>query len=281
MVRGPDNTLVVSDINGRVTVLSATGEVLSMKRLPGLPERVVGVLGDGSVVGARSSPRAIPPSTVQREPVTTSRTIRTAAGEPVASIDGLKRSLRSRVGGRVVATAFAPDGHEAVHDSGSYWGFADTYRIVEFSPSGELRRIVRRAWSPEPVTEADKDAFRAGILAGNARSPNLPSIERSVADAVFPRDRPAFSALLVDRDGFLWVKDYERTHHDPSVAGQRASRSVHTWTVFDPNGRWLTSVQLPANLEGRDIGSDYVLGWATDETGVPRVVVYNLAKGRQ
>lgn len=48
------------------------------------------------------------------------------------------------------------------------------------------------------------------------------------------------------------------------------------WGIFDPDGRRLGVVELPAGLEVYEIGPDYVLGKMLDELDVERVVLLPL-----
>jgi hypothetical protein len=78
---------------------------------------------------------------------------------------------------------------------------------------------------------------------------------------------PAFSELLVDGAGNLWVRDPRPLEDQP-----------HHWSVFDREGRWLGTVQTPADLQVRQIGPDWMLGTAQDEMEVEHVRMYRLQK---
>ena len=66
----------------------------------------------------------------------------------------------------------------------------------------------------------------------------------------------------------LWVIEYER----PSESQQRR------WTVFDAEGRWLTTLRLPDGFDLMDAGDDLVLGRVRDELDVEYVQLYELIK---
>ncbi len=80
-----------------------------------------------------------------------------------------------------------------------------------------------------------------------------------------PRVRPAIVDLLVDSAGCLWVMD----RYD-------LDRTASRWSVFDPGGRWLGTVQVPlGRVEW--VGEDLILGVARDpDTGVQVVQGYRL-----
>ena len=88
---------------------------------------------------------------------------------------------------------------------------------------------------------------------------------------------PAYSQLLPDATGRLWVREAHLA--DAPGAGQLNTTPLvpSIWSVFDPAGRWLGDVTMPARFLPRDIGADYVLGTALDADNVETVVMYRLA----
>ncbi len=76
------------------------------------------------------------------------------------------------------------------------------------------------------------------------------------------------SQLHVDRTGNLWVIEYER----PTESRHRR------WTVFDTQGRWLTTFRLPDGFDLMDVGQDWVLGRVRDEFDVEYIQLYELIK---
>ncbi|MYG80302.1 MAG: hypothetical protein F4187_00345 [Gemmatimonadetes bacterium] len=126
--------------------------------------------------------------------------------------------------------------------------------ILEYDLSGGLRRIIRLAeavvapsreqigklvefrlapWDPTPE---DRELFTEVQLGDYAEMP-LPEI------------MPVFSRLLVDDVGWLWAELYRFDVRAPK-----------TWLVFDPNGEGHGSVDMPPDLDVRQIGRDFVLG---------------------
>jgi hypothetical protein len=90
---------------------------------------------------------------------------------------------------------------------------------------------------------------------------------RALNDAFYPEIMPAYSNLMVDSEGWLWVEQYRLPNEAESH-----------WTVFDAEGRWLTDVRMPDGLAVEQIGRDFVLGLNTDADGVQRVRVYTLER---
>ena len=69
----------------------------------------------------------------------------------------------------------------------------------------------------------------------------------------------------MDTEAALWVQEYDLPWD-----------SVATWNVFDPDGRWLTSLEIPKRLSILEIGVDYVLALTRDELDVERVALFPL-----
>jgi hypothetical protein len=80
---------------------------------------------------------------------------------------------------------------------------------------------------------------------------------------------PAHSGnLLVDAEDNLWVREY-------SLPGELAFR----WSVFDADGVFLGTLDVPEGLQLLDVGADRVLGSWRDDLGVEHVRMYELIKG--
>jgi hypothetical protein len=80
---------------------------------------------------------------------------------------------------------------------------------------------------------------------------------------------PAYSSLNTDADGNLWVQEY------------RAEGEQHTrWTVFDPLGKVIATVNGPEGFTVYDIGRDYIAGVRTDDMDVERVEIYSLTRSK-
>jgi hypothetical protein len=88
---------------------------------------------------------------------------------------------------------------------------------------------------------------------------------------------PAFASCLVARDGNLWVR--EAHLDDPITAGPLNDDPLvaSKWSVFNPAGRWMSDVTMPAGFQPTDIGTDYVAGRFRRGPGRMTVVVYRLS----
>lgn len=91
---------------------------------------------------------------------------------------------------------------------------------------------------------------------------------RTMLDEVPERETyPAFTALLLDHDGRIWVRLAAR-------AGAQA-----TWLVLSSTGAPVARVDLDAALVVEEVGADYVLVRTTDADGVEGVRLHSLSRG--
>ena len=177
---------------------------------------------------------------------------------------------------QVMVLPFSRNAYVAVGDGRVWAGSSDRYEVRAFGPDGTLREIVRRTdVTPATVTDAMKTrAVEARVAARKRDNPNLSASDLAAARKALtalpaPRTAPTFSTLRVGPDGDLWVSDFRPpwAEADPS-----------TWSVFDPEGRWLGTVSVPAGLDVYEVGRDYLLGRRKDDLGVEHVELYRLSR---
>lgn len=166
----------------------------------------------------------------------------------------------------VTSVPFARSTYLAVHRDAVVVATNDTYEIRLFDSTGQLRRVVRRRGEPVPVTPADIDAYREQQLE-NAAGPNSQFrtlIERQLADAEYPQTMPAYTSVLPDAAGRLWVRESTHLGEPPR------------WAVYDRDGALMAELTVPERFRPMDIGEDYVLGLMRDELDLERVLLYRL-----
>ena len=95
-----------------------------------------------------------------------------------------------------------------------------------------------------------------------------PALRSRFEAMTFPTRLPAHGRILVDATGHLWVQRYRASGAEPDL-----------WTVFDPDGRVLETVEVPDGLFLFEVGEDYVLGSTADELDIRYVVAYPLKRG--
>ena len=147
-----------------------------------------------------------------------------------------------------------------------YVGTNDAFSIDEYDTEGRLIRSMRR--------EVDPTSVSATILQAELTR-QLDDIPEAFRDRIrplydempTPEILPYYSTILVDSEGYLWVRHF---------AGSPADEPQ--WTVFDREGRMLGQVATPHGLEVYEIGSDYVLGRWRDESDVEHVRLHSLVR---
>ena len=157
----------------------------------------------------------------------------------------------------------------------------DDRGIHQRSIDGTLVRIIRRTAAPPPVTDRAWRAERehwATIMEIGGWPPQTED------DDPIPRREkyPAVEALLVDADGYLWVREWSTS--ESGIPDQ--------WSVFGPDGRWLGALAFPPDLLAPDrhlchlytttcwIDRDYFVIVRKDELGVERVEGYRIRRDR-
>lgn len=84
-----------------------------------------------------------------------------------------------------------------------------------------------------------------------------------------PERRPAYSEIAVGPDGHVWVEHHRRYRE----------RGPTSWSVFDPDGRWLGDVRVPVHLNEVVVSRHGIAGVARDRVGVERVQLYRVDRG--
>ncbi|MGH7575430.1 MAG: hypothetical protein ACREM1_09955 [Longimicrobiales bacterium] len=166
----------------------------------------------------------------------------------------------SRIFGSTLLRAGAPEGF--------LLGFSAEYEVVDHAADGQVRRRIQWLGPDRTVTLEDVAAYRSDFIARQGTSQLGQQFARFVSEVPAADQFPAYSVMVRDRVGNVWLATYPR----PDRSGPR------TWTVLDPDGRWLGGVELPERLSVWDIGDRYVLGVMDDELGVEHVRMYELNK---
>lgn len=166
------------------------------------------------------------------------------------------------------------------------WGAPDRYEVRLVATGDQSVRMIRRDAEPVRVEGRHRDAFRRYLTdaPGEDGRPLPPDLrerrERQAREVVFPESFPFFSALMGDRAGNLWVRryDYRESMLRPGLASVQTIAAPSAWDVFDGEGRWLCTVELPASFTPLEIGDDYVAGVWRNEDDVEHVRFHRLVK---
>ena len=132
---------------------------------------------------------------------------------------------------------------------------------------GTLARLIRWPGKAEAVANADRGTFNDLVLGSLRRPAQRPNYERWLAAVPYPEYKPALQAMAADRNGHLWVKEWQES-------GTESER----WIVFGAEGGLLAEVDVPRGLRLTDIGEDYTVAVWSSELDVESVRVYSLLK---
>lgn len=147
-------------------------------------------------------------------------------------------------------------------------GRNETYEIRAYLSDGSLSRIVRRDHEVRSPSKAEQDAAFGDRFAGLADDDRQARMKVAV-NAPVVASFPAYSSLRGDALDHLWVAEFKLP--DAKYDGT-------LWTVFDPEGRALGSVETPSGLTIYEIGADYILGKTTDDLNVEYIQLWGLTR---
>jgi len=172
--------------------------------------------------------------------------------QPLAAIASVATSadgLAITGGSRAAIASLATDGRPV--------------RIIRWPhPAEAVTPELRARWVEwDSLTLADRNPF-----GDFAKTPDIRSRWRGVA--AFPDSTPVTRRIAFDGEGNLWalswIPPWER----------RAA-----WNVFDPEGRWLAAVELPAAVQGFAAGTGILATIETDSLDVEHVRTYTVSLG--
>jgi len=270
-----DSVRVFDFFRRRFVVLSGEGEFGRAVALPGeLNARFaidIAWLEDGSLL--LQAPPPPPPANFGPD-LTYGPLFRLSADETgVDSIGEIPLAYVATDGERKSIPIFLrPQPVTAVYGEGLWVSIPTRFEVRHLSGDGTLDRIVRRRWEPHLFSRSAQEALST---LHRTRFAGVPYPDAIIRDTV-----PPIKAILADDRGNLWVQGIEKPI-DPINPDEWLSimpPGAETWTVFDPEGRWLGSVAMPAGLAVSEVGEDYVLGVWKDSLDVDYAHVHALRK---
>lgn len=165
-------------------------------------------------------------------------------------------------------------------DSDVYLATSEKFEIYVFRSSDESGdEVLRWRREPEPVGPADRRAyaeFRSEIL---EEEPYIEHRIRPLEDFRVPKYKPAYFDLLVDDEGNLWAQEYPER-----LGGYLTNDAIEfgdppdVWHIYDPEGRLLGLIEMPAHFELHAVRGGFMIGVAVDELDVERVELYPIRK---
>lgn len=273
--RLPDDSIAVWDImQSRLSILSPDARFVRSVTVDPIEGQtrpmMAGVFEDGSLFAVPGFSFTFTPGTKTTRD--TSVYIRLGLDGAVVDtighfLDNEQATVAGEGGAFRTTPPFGRSTYKAVHGDAVYVADNEHYEVAVHGVDGVLRRLIRKTHEPLPVTAADLSAARERMLEGESDENFRKMRERIFDEIPLHKTMPAFSNLVVDSEGNIWIQEYRRPGDDEP-----------RWTVFDPSGQMLGTLTLPAQFRVTEIGSDYVLGVWRDEFDVEHVQLYGLEK---
>jgi hypothetical protein len=203
-----DSLLVVDSRLRRLTVFTGQGQTARTAQLadgPGLSTPAV-LLGDGSLLARPGFSFSGDMSGLFRDSVTLTRYAADGAylggaGRQVGPEHFVYSEGGSTIGGDLL---FGKESHIAAAVDGYYYGSADDHSVRAHGPNGTLLRVVRVQRPLRKVTQKDVDRVMQAVGADDDGA----LWRRMVAAMPIPLFFPAYSRLITDAAGNLWIREY-------------------------------------------------------------------------
>jgi hypothetical protein len=183
-------------------------------------------------------------------------------------------------GGQGQIRLFADEPVWAVDGNGRVaFGMNSEYRIELRSEDGTVERILTKPFTREPVTEADKEAFKGFLkemwmqtLPPQARRPEV--IDRLLGMIQFGDKYPAYYRMLGGPNGSLWVQHLVSAKHVQEAGGEFDIQNLGSpdWDVFDSQGRFLGVIRTPDKFQPMVVAGQQIYGVWRDADDVQHVL---------
>ena len=266
--------ILVLDQRGRITVFAPD---LGPTRTFDVAARAFDLhdLSDGTVVVEVFSYTETPPGTqvIRSSAALLRYDLSGARIDSLGEIAGAEEVYRE-IGERSISgdPLFPREGHLAANGDVILLGSADLMEVRELSVTGDVVRILRIPDYPLSLTDEEVAAEREALfdveLPPGATFP--PFMRQFIEELPTPAARPAYSDILVDPSGAIWLELYR---------GRSEQDRPQAWLVLDADGTWLGTVDAPDGFAVMDITMDAVLGVWRDELGVEHPQVLTLTRG--
>ena len=152
-----------------------------------------------------------------------------------------------------------------------FLGLAQGFEVRVLGRDGGLVEVIRWAYELEPVTPDDLSSFAEEVRLFLQEYPSERRFWPPLEDLPIADYKPAYSRLLVDDQGLLWVQQFGRW-------GLYGPGPSDDWWVFDTSGRWLGAVVMPPDLRVVAVEKDFVIGVFLDALDVENIRLHRLNK---
>lgn len=259
--------VTVVDAAGRYIRSFATADAVERASTP-IPPFPAGLLADGSVIGTSSSqpapvvgPRRATVEIVALPPAGDSaQRIGTWPGEEITIFekDDLLEVTQPPFGRRL-HIAPAPDGIWIADD--------DRWEVRKYSARGELRMVVRSSASPGAVTDELLEAWIEARYRYAAAGPAVEEWKQDQREIARHTTTPSFGRIAATTDGGVAIAEFGL-----------GTASTRRWITVAPNGA-VAAIELPAMLEVKRWGPDWVVGVVRDSLGREEIHRYRILIG--
>lgn len=165
----------------------------------------------------------------------------------------------------LISEVFSARGVTALAHDSMYFGYGADPEIRVHDARGQPHRVVRWTAYRDTVTADDIDEHRRERLARESDA-TRDLIADALSQAPVAAQFPVFESIIVDSDRRLWVGEY-----------RRPNRNARSWTVIDPEGRWLGAIIMPTAFEIHDIRGGRIVGIRRNGPDVESVQVYTFS----
>ena len=172
-------------------------------------------------------------------------------------------------GGIAVTTIpFDPANRPVPIGDGYVAGAGRPFEIRRYDATGALVSIIRRAHQSVPIT---REMLMSRFEEEYARFEDQADYHGAIREMfeAMPAEEAvaAFNAVLASPGGHLWVRSYPLPGDTEQV-----------WSVFSPEGVWVTDVAVPTGMDVHAVGDGVLVGAVEDELEVEHVVVHEIVR---
>lgn len=159
------------------------------------------------------------------------------------------------------------------------FGINAEYSLRVHDDAGRLQRIIRMPFEREPVSDSDRNAFRRFLRDMMMRAGAPPAnVDQFVQQIEFADNYPAFASLVAGPGGTLWVQHVRTAAQVEATGGEFSAQDIggSAFDVFDPEGRFLGSIELPDRFQPLRAVGNRMYGIFRDELDVQHVMVLRI-----
>ena len=215
----------------------------------------------------------------------TTRLLLRRDGTHVSTIGPVPNSVYGTAATQTMRVAFSPRARFGTDGALVHAAFGSSYEVQSYNTAGRLARIVRRSWTPKPISDAELTAWKEHYAVPERAEPNGEPLDRlrqlrvnNLQQMLISRTLPAYTDFIVDRTRGMWLRDARVSDFYVGSHLINNSNEPAVYSAFDSTGRWISNVTVPPGVRVMEIGADYMAGVKRDRDDVEHVVVYRLIK---